>query len=170
MDPNGRNWRSPLGRPVCPFPGNYPLRGRCPCRWPCGGGETPRRDLVETSQSIRDTLFSICSFFKGLFGNSTRRIQFNISSPSGWERTPDTDFQCLTKFVTRLSLLRFWPKCNLRPDDPAKQMLSLAAGYWDPSSAFHTETGWTTHGSWAHPACWASQSRTSMALSCKEFL
>lgn len=41
---------------------------------------------METSQSIKDTLFSICSlFFKGLFGNSTRRIQFNIRSPSGWE-------------------------------------------------------------------------------------
>lgn len=77
------------------------------------------------------------------------------------KRTPDTDFQCLTKSVTRLSLLTFWPKCNLSPDDLAKQMLSLAAGYWDPSSAFHVETEWTTHGSWAHPGCWASQSRTS---------
>lgn len=74
---------------------------------------------MEASQSIKDILFSICSlFFKGLFCNSTRKIQFNINSPSRWGEDSRIDFRCWIKFVRRRGLLTFSAKCIFSLEGP----------------------------------------------------
>jgi hypothetical protein len=100
---------------------------------------------VETSQSIKDTLFSICSlFFKGLFCNSTTKIQFNINSPSGWGEDSGIDFQHWIKFVTSLALLRLPAKHHLSLGGPEdEQRFGISLGCWCPfRSAVQQQWRW----------------------------